>query len=81
MGSVTNLVKTLTNPSNFVSRDHFLSSSQPVYLRTSSTEHPEVATRKPSYDLIGSFSNEDGDGGDEGLQKSIYILPLNVAAV
>lgn len=52
MGSVTNLVKTLTNPSNFVSRDHFLSSSQPVYLRTSSTEHPEVATRKPSYDLI-----------------------------
>ena len=29
----------------------------------------------------GSFSNEDGDGGDEGLQKSFYILPLNVAAV
>lgn len=52
MGSVTNLVKTLTNPSNFVSRDHFLSSSLPVYLRTSFTEHPEVATRKPSYDLI-----------------------------
>ena len=31
--------------------------------------------------LIGSFSNEDGDGGDEALQKMCLYLPSNVAAL
>ena len=30
---------------------------------------------------LGSFINEDGDGGNKALEKCIYILPLNVAAV
>ena len=31
--------------------------------------------------LIGSFSNNDGYGGDEALRKCFYILPPNVAAL
>ena len=31
--------------------------------------------------LLGSFSNDDGNGGDEACKKCIHILPSNVAAV
>ena len=28
------------------------------------------------HEVLGSFSNEDGDGGHEGLQKTVFIFYL-----